>query len=317
MLMLLEILRDNRFVNPIGRNVLRGLSVFFNVRRWMNRYRLHGKVKLKIEGVTVVVYSESDDFIANEIYYGLGYEQEEFKLIKAITAASGVFIDVGANTGIFSIFASASNPDLEVICYEPHPGNFSRLVKNTKFNKGTKIKPFQLAVGDRESFIDFTIPDDNAISTTASVNGDFTSNFHDIPYRKISVQQVTLDTALSMVSLTRNDLIKIDVEYYELSVLTGTARLLDQIKPMLLVEILNYDMLVSQHKEMKDKLPADYGERIRLFLASKGYICYSLAKHGIKKHTTDDQSMNRNFLFMSFDFGDELVLYGEILRQLS
>jgi|GEM_PF-5331118 len=299
-------------MNVLGRGLLKGLSSFIDVRSLMNRFRVYGKITLRIEEVPIVVYSESDDFIANEIYYNLGYEREEFKLIRAITASSRVFVDVGANTGIFSLFASASNPALEVISYEPHPANFKRLLKNVSLNKGIRIRPLQLAVGDNESSIEFTIPDDNSISTTASANTDFTINFHNIRYRNIRVQQVRLDTVLSMVPLTRKDLIKIDVEYYELSVLLGAGKLLDEIKPLLIVEILNYDILVSQHKEMKEKLPSDYGERIRLLLASKGYLCYSLDEEGIRKHTTMHQPANRNFLFTCVDLGERLVLYSEL-----
>jgi FkbM family methyltransferase len=271
---------------------------------------VYGVINLNISGTRFKVFSKSDDFIANELFYGLGYETAEFELIKAITANSSVFVDVGANTGIFSLFAACANPDLRVYSLEPHPGNFARLKKNLAINGQERIIAMQRALGDKTQTIKFTIPSDNSLSTTSSANSAFTTNFHNVPFKEIDVDQTTLDELAKEVPISMRDVVKIDVEYYELQVLMGSKSILTSNRPFVILEILSYQGLVSQHAGMKDKIPEDYAERIVNLMDQHGYYRYQLSSDAIIRANKDVNG--RNFLYSPIDMGEGPIKYQDL-----
>ena len=62
-----------------------------------------------------------------------------------------VFIDIGANVGLFSLFVAAkAGPQARIIAIEPEPGNFERLTFNIESNGALPITPLALALGDRD-----------------------------------------------------------------------------------------------------------------------------------------------------------------------
>jgi FkbM family methyltransferase len=317
--MIVRLLRDNTFLNPIFRVFILGLVKISNRLKWVaDRYRIYGDVHLQVEGVKFKIYSEGDDFIANDIYYGFEYEAIEFKLVKVLTKRVNYFVDIGANTGIFSIFCSCSNASSKVIAFEPHPENYKRLVKNIELNSLSRIESYQLAVGNANEKISFTIPFDNSITPISSASEGFTKNFSSIQFKNIEVKQISLDQFLSSYSLSSIDLIKIDVEYYEYEVLQGALEILSSKKPLLLLEILNYDKLIEQFPKMENTLDSNYANRLESLLSSIGYYAYQLKPEGVEFVDAIAHAQgSRNFLFAAKLVPGRLVLYSQIAENFS
>ena len=60
-----------------------------------------------------------------------------------------VFVDVGGNVGLFSLFVAAeSKGRARIVAFEPEPGNFARLAFNVAANPGLPVRPRQLALSD-------------------------------------------------------------------------------------------------------------------------------------------------------------------------
>jgi FkbM family methyltransferase len=60
-----------------------------------------------------------------------------------------VFVDIGANVGLFSLFVTAqAGPDARILAVEPEPGNLRRLRFNVCANPNTPIKVFPIALSD-------------------------------------------------------------------------------------------------------------------------------------------------------------------------
>jgi FkbM family methyltransferase len=297
-----KILRDNEIVNPILRNVVKTCyNISHSFDRLTSLYRIYGTTKLKVVGVDFKIYSQADDNIANNLFYGINYEQGEFLLIKHLVKVSNYFVDVGANTGIFSIYAARSKKDLKVLCFEPHPSNYQRLLNNISINKLTNIQTFPNAIGQEQRTIEFTVPADLSISTTASANEIFTRNFHRIEHIAIPVKQVSLDEILLQVPLTWRDVIKIDVEYYELDVLKGAEQTLRTKRPIVIIEILQYENLILQFPEMEEKLDKNHASLIFNFLLSLGYHGYAIEEEHIEYLESVEsikKKGNRNFIFI-------------------
>jgi FkbM family methyltransferase len=296
-----KLLRDSPVINLFIRNIIRLVHTRF---RWfnnlVNQYRIYGNVSLHVNRVKFTLYTQGDDFIANELYYDLGYETNEFNLVKSLVKSGKYLVDVGANTGIFSIFASKVNAQLSIICFEPHPSNFTRLIKNIELNKLTNVQSFQEAIGSSRAEIVFTVPADLSISCTASATAGFTTNFHSIKHKEILVQQTTLDEALQDVPLTSSDILKIDVEYYELEVLKGAESTFVHKRPLVIIEILQYENLVSQFPEMRTKLSENHADSVFDFFNRHKYYAYSIDNSGLRFIDSIQGQKNRNFLFTPY-----------------
>lgn len=289
-----KLLRDNEFVNFILRNVIKGLNPSMKLT---SLYRIYGEVNLKVCDVDFKIYSEADDHIANEIFYHRGYEHSEFQLLKKLLERGKHFIDIGANTGIFSIWAAKANPKLKVISFEPHPSNHKRLKTNISLNRLTNMEPVQKALGEKSGEIEFTIPADFSISATSSANQKFTENFYGKSYTNVLVSQTTIDEALSELPLGPKDIIKIDVEYYELEVLKGAQSTLLNKRPLIMIEILQFENLISQFPTMQPGINKNHAKDVFDFLTKLNYHCYSIEKDGLKFADSMENQNNRNFLF--------------------
>ncbi len=312
-----KILRDNALVNFVVRNFLRIVLVRSNIfKSIVNRYRVFGTVDLKINDIQFKFFTKADDFIANEIYYDKSYEADEFLLLQSLLSGSNYFIDVGANTGIFSIYAANLDSKIQIISFEPHPGNFTRLSKNIHINNLKNITAFPYVLGDQAETISFTVPADMSISTTASVNNDFTRNFHSIEFTTVSVEQVTLDEALSRFSISSRDVLKIDVEYYEMNVLRGAVSLIKNARPIIVIEILQFSSLVKQFPGMNDRISPTHGTEIFSFLKQLGYYAYGIGNDELLAVESLEGATNRNFLFLPIRLGQSRYSFKELSKEL-
>jgi FkbM family methyltransferase len=76
--------------------------------------------------------------------------------IRKVTAVGRpfVFIDIGANVGLFSLFvASCAGPNATILAFEPEPENVRRLKFNIDANPGLPIRVFPFALAEREGNI--------------------------------------------------------------------------------------------------------------------------------------------------------------------
>jgi FkbM family methyltransferase len=127
-----------------------------------------------------------------------------------------LFIDVGANIGLYACILGKSGLVPRIIAYEPDRENFARLVENVERNSLTDIVrlcPYAAGAGPGKA--DLTPgPADNAGLSKIDRTG---SGLY-------SVDVVALDDEIDVRGSAI--VIKIDVEGYELEVLAGAARLL-------------------------------------------------------------------------------------------
>ena len=79
-------------------------------------------------------------------------EREELaREIARVGARPFVFVDIGANVGLFSLYVAATAPAARILAIEPEPGNFARLAFNIAANPEVQITPLQLALGDAKA----------------------------------------------------------------------------------------------------------------------------------------------------------------------
>jgi FkbM family methyltransferase len=175
--------------------------------------------------------------LENEIFWnGLtnGWEKISIRLWIELSKNSNVILDIGANTGIYSLVSKAVNPRSTVFAFEPVKRVYEKLCSNALLNS-YNINCFELALSnnDGEAII-YDTPTPHVYSVAVNKN---ISGLTDTIPTKIHTQK--LSTFIKQHNIGAIDLIKIDVETHEPEVLEGMEEYLERYKPTLLIEILN------------------------------------------------------------------------------
>jgi FkbM family methyltransferase len=155
------------------------------------------------------------------IFYLTGlYEPATVSACVSKLKPGSVYIDVGANTGLLAIQILARSPRTICHLFEADPGVFSQLEHNLKSNELTGYKINNLAVTDKSGVALTFFPSSN----------DGESGWGRLQNQKLEtrtglkVNSVGLDDYLGKEMIKRVDLLKIDVEGAEETVLRGAQK---------------------------------------------------------------------------------------------
>ena len=145
-------------------------------------------------------------------------DRTERKLLRKILFQGAVVADVGANIGIYSQFLSRCvGPTGLVHSFEPSPDNFRRLSAATRDLRNVRLT--QAVVGERSGECKLYVSDKLNVDHRAyKADGD--------SRRAIPIQMVALDDYFKPGQ--RVDLIKMDIQGYELHALRGAQRVLQE-----------------------------------------------------------------------------------------
>jgi FkbM family methyltransferase len=146
------------------------------------------------------------------VYTGL-HEFEEMAFVLHVLRPDDLFVDVGANVGSYTILAAGA-VGARCVSFEPDRETMRSLERNVAANAlDDRVELRQSVVGRSDGIAQFTSGADtlnhvvNALDTNA-----------------VSAQMTTLDTALEGRS---PQVLKIDVEGYELEVIAGASQILE------------------------------------------------------------------------------------------
>lgn len=135
-----------------------GLRLAIGLRRIVTM-RLSGDHGLDVErwGLRMRLHPRYNGCEKNLLFTPQMYEAaERAELVTEIDKAEGsgrtfVFVDIGANVGLFSLFvASYASRTAKIIAVEPEPRNLSRLRFNVAANPSVPIRVIALALGESE-----------------------------------------------------------------------------------------------------------------------------------------------------------------------
>jgi FkbM family methyltransferase len=176
-----------------------------------------------------------EDGVGRRLYWrGVeGWEPETVQVFLTLVRNARGFVDVGANTGVFSLLACVANPNVRVVAFEPVPVVYGRLVEHIRMNGlESRIEARPEAVSNRAGETKIYVPD-HAAPTGASLH---VGGLRGTGAVAIDVPLTTLDQTCA--DRMHVDLVKIDVEGFEDKVLEGMPGILADHRPTLIVEIL-------------------------------------------------------------------------------
>jgi FkbM family methyltransferase len=143
------------------------------------------------------------------------YERKEIKFIEKNFPNNGVFIDVGAYKGFWSLYFASKFPLSQIIAIEANPSVFDYLIEHIKINHFSNIIPLNIAVSNEEGEVNFLIPsNDNLGGARVVEKNDFKEGD-----KIIKVNSKPLSKIITELNLLSIEAMKIDVEGYELKVL--------------------------------------------------------------------------------------------------
>ena len=192
-----------------------------------------------------------------------------------------VIFDIGANIGLYSLYINENYKNVNIHCFEPITDLFNKLKHNLEYNKKNNNNIFINNVGLGDTPMTTTInfyPDADGLST---INNDmkdkkqkiiesscknsifgglcdkFYENILNTGLNNVKVQEINiikLSEYITKNNITNIDLIKIDVEGFELNVLNGINDDHFKIINNFIIEIENYNNtnLINIEKKLVD-----------------------------------------------------------------
>lgn len=162
-----------------------------------------------------IFYLSPVNFIDRLLLGGDVHDPEVLDCLRELIKPGDVFWDIGANIGFISLEVAASSTDAKVYCFEPSPWISSQLLANATAS-GRSVNLFSVALSDSEGFLPLM-----AKFTRNVGQSGFNANPHTKYDGIVHVATVRGDTLIEQGLAEAPDVIKLDVEGHEASVLEG------------------------------------------------------------------------------------------------
>jgi FkbM family methyltransferase len=197
-----------------------------------------------------VMFNNADDVVAAHYLFSgaASFEPETLRLWVHLARQANYIFDIGAFTGVFSLAAVAAHPTCFVMAFEPSSVTYSRLLVNVSANGfDARIAPVWCGLGKENGKLDLHHP--SGVYVLSSDESFVTDRIGD-PWFSEAVPVLTLDHLLANQDLYRTqtiigveftsvDLVKIDVEGFELDVLEGMRGAFERDRPTAIIELFD------------------------------------------------------------------------------
>jgi FkbM family methyltransferase len=184
------------------------------------------------DGIRVQTHWSTDE--SKQLYVGGCIEPNEFAFLADCLSPGMVVVDVGANNGLYTLFASrrVGRAGL-VVAIEPSAREFERLQANLELNQVDNVRPQRCALANYKGFARLKVAEDEHAGHNTI--GQFA--YQTALARTEPVPVTCLDWLAGQLGLRRLDVLKIDAEGAELAILDGARRVLRRFRPVLLFEM--------------------------------------------------------------------------------
>lgn len=175
-----------------------------------------------------------------KLLYWKGADSFEYTpIFKELIPHCNSFIDIGANTGFYSLLAATVNPMSKIYSFEPAQGPLYYLSKNVFLNNLEKqISVYPIALSSQSGEVMFYEVKNKKYSYLPYNLGGIGSLKEDATKMAYSVKTETLDQFISKNSIPHVDLIKIDTEGTENFILNGADESINKFRPIIICETL-------------------------------------------------------------------------------
>ena len=171
------------------------------------------------------------------------YEAKMVKYCAEAVSNRGTFLDIGAHLGFYSLPLSGRFD--KCIAFEPSDFQFELLTKNIELNNIKNVIPLKLGLGATEEEKVFYVTGNSGGTNTLLKN-----KFSESPMSTYKIQVRALDS----FGYSNVNLIKIDVEGWEVEVLKGSLETIHKSSPYILIEVWEEPDRRREVEQLLDKL---------------------------------------------------------------
>ena len=252
-----------------------------------------GIIKLKVDNNGLFKMQHHGTEIENDFFWkGLtgGWEKISMQYWIELSRNSTVVLDIGANTGVYSLVTKSLNPLSRIYAFEPLKQMFKKLVFNNELNN-YDIVCIEKAVSDKNGkAIIYETGTDHVAAATLNAETRHYGNMN----VETEIEAITLDTFINENNVGKIDLIKMDVETYEPNVLEGYKHCMPLHRPDFLIEVLNEEV----------------GEKLQRLFDGMGYYYFNIDdKAGkIRRTSKIEKSDYFNYLVCTEESAKQLKL---------
>jgi FkbM family methyltransferase len=206
-----------------------------------------------------------NDDIGWRLRWRLGFEKNEIRWLLSFLNPEDLFVDVGANFGLYTILAAKALPQGRVVAFEPAPLVGSLLRLNVLLNNLRNVTLRAEALSDGVGQAKFSVAVDSGFSSLRGTERKVTSDILTVDVTSLDVELATMGRAPAVI--------KIDAEGAEFLIIRGaTSTLTDEKKrPRALLVECNDDNLRGYDSSR--------AQLVQL-LTSYGYFPYSIVAGG-------------------------------------
>lgn len=184
----------------------------------ITKKRLRKYFRIHLYGLTFLVKTHNMDLeFIHEIFGRHVYDH----LPAFVVQAGQVCLDIGANIGCVSLLWASHNRSGTILALEPHPETFARLKTNLALNQVKNVIPLQYAVAQVSGPISMELSDSTSMARTS--DNPIGSMEH---ASSVILEGYALDDLVRKYKLQKIDLLKIDVEGFEVECLRGAVETL-------------------------------------------------------------------------------------------
>jgi len=170
------------------------------------------------------VWVNPSDFAGLYVYYTGGIDRKLLWLLKRILRTGDTFLDIGANIGIASIYASdIVGPAGSVHAFEPQADLAQKIIASAELNGYENLHAHPAGLSSKDETVIMTMPAGDR--TSASISRACPSG------ESVTVELLSAANFLPTLNLSQIRLVKIDVEGHEFTVLSSAETFFDQCMP--------------------------------------------------------------------------------------
>jgi FkbM family methyltransferase len=154
-------------------------------------------------------------------------------------------LDIGSNMGFVALNMAKKLGEKGIVyAFEPDAHNYTVLKQNIELNPALPVKALQLAMGNSTEKLKLEVINTQNRGENKITNTPATSNY-------TVVDVVKADDFVAQQAITKIDLVKIDTEGFEMTVLRGAEETIKKFKPVLFIEV-NDENLKQQKSSAKE-----------------------------------------------------------------
>ena len=234
----------------------------------------------KIDNFIISHYK--NDTLCEKLKYGKYWEPHLWKFIEILYNNYHIenIIDIGANIGYHSLFFSKHVKN-KVYAFEPHPQVFNVLKNNIKLNNIENINIINKCVGDKVETV--------FMSKLNFLNESNHGDIHILNNKSdYQIESIKLDD----YKFSDIDLIKIDVQGYELMVLNGSIQTILNNKPIIIIEIEQHQLHLT-HTKSQEIINFFNNNEYEVYLLNYSYLSDYICIH---KNNIEFKDIFKNFI---------------------